>query len=180
MDGLSGIESLEIEFFSFFANSSRIQSNKSLCLSLELLSSSFGIEVQTEIIKINTVRKGSWICSNLLQNTSRIGPHWRRICSKHQFSTIHTRWKILKGCNGDSLKILFLGSCQNNNSWICTPPRFPCLSKSLPCNGLQPILYFNYFFSNEILDEEPSYWSFNFIVSVSSGFKQHDLIGVET
>jgi hypothetical protein len=59
MDGLSGVESLEVEFFSFFANGSRIEPNEPFSLSLELLPSSFGIEVQTGIIK-NYCAKGFW------------------------------------------------------------------------------------------------------------------------
>lgn len=51
MDSFSGIESLEIEFFSFLANGSRIQLNEPLRFSLELLSSSFSVKVQTEILK---------------------------------------------------------------------------------------------------------------------------------
>jgi len=74
MDGFSGIESLEVEFFSFLANRSRIQLNEPLRFSLELLSSGFGVKVQTEIFKENTERKGFWFFSNLLQCTSRIRP----------------------------------------------------------------------------------------------------------
>jgi hypothetical protein len=46
MDGFSGIESLEVEFFSFLANRSRIQLNEPLRFSLKLLSSGFGVKVQ--------------------------------------------------------------------------------------------------------------------------------------
>jgi len=166
MDGLSGVESLEVEFFSFFANGSRIEPNEPFSLSLELLPSSFGIEVQMceGVLGLVQILLRVLVVLGLVEEEP--------VPSVSSPPPVHV----------EKLQRVVTGShCEprSRRHVRVVVLELVLLPDLLVYQKVTHATVFS-FFSHEILNEEPSDGSFYFVVPVSSGFEQHDLVRVET